>query len=90
MCGGLRAGDGLPQRLHGLTRDGRLFTFAANNIMLAGESKAKWQKAAGTVDFRRDEWAGATFSRDGKWLFVNLQVPGLTVAITGPWKDGLI
>jgi secreted PhoX family phosphatase len=33
------------------------------------------------------EFAGATFSPDGKWLFVNLQIPGATYAITGPWED---
>ena len=33
----------------------------------------------------RCEFAGATFSRDGSTLFVNLQQPGLTLAITGPW-----
>lgn len=31
------------------------------------------------------EWAGACFSPDGKWLFVNLYHPAKTVAITGPW-----
>jgi hypothetical protein len=25
---------------------------------------------------------------DGKWMFVNLQIPGLTLAITGPWESG--
>lgn len=33
------------------------------------------------------EFAGATFSPDGTWLFVNLQVPGATYAITGPWAS---
>lgn len=33
------------------------------------------------------EFAGAVFSPDGKFLFVNLQVPGITLAITGPWKQ---
>jgi len=33
------------------------------------------------------EFAGATFSPDGSTLFVNLQGKGLTLAITGPWKD---
>ena len=32
------------------------------------------------------EFAGATFSPDGSTLFVNIQVAGLTLAITGPWK----
>ena len=31
------------------------------------------------------EFAGATFSPDGNTLFVNLQRPGLTFAIAGPW-----
>jgi secreted PhoX family phosphatase len=33
------------------------------------------------------EFAGATFSADGQTLFVNLQSPGVTFAIHGPW-DG--
>jgi secreted PhoX family phosphatase len=32
------------------------------------------------------EVAGATFSPDGSTLFMNIQTPGLTLAITGPWK----
>jgi hypothetical protein len=32
------------------------------------------------------EFAGATFSPDGSTLFVNIQTPGLTLAITGPWR----
>jgi len=31
------------------------------------------------------EWAGACFSPDGKWLFVNAYSPARTLAITGPW-----
>lgn len=31
------------------------------------------------------EFAGATFSPSGKTLFVNIQEPGMTLAITGPW-----
>jgi len=33
------------------------------------------------------EFAGATFSPDGTTLFVNIQAQGLTLAITGPWKQ---
>ena len=33
------------------------------------------------------EFAGATFSPDGKTLFVNIQGPGLTLAIEGPWAQ---
>lgn len=32
------------------------------------------------------ELAGACFSPDGRWLFVNLQKFAATVAITGPWE----
>lgn len=35
---------------------------------------------------RRGEFAGAVFSPDGSTLFVNMQMEGLTLAITGPWK----
>ncbi|EMI18795.1 protein containing DUF839, bacterial [Rhodopirellula maiorica SM1] len=77
-------GDQRPQRLHGLTPGGDLFPFAANNIVLNGEIKGI------KGDFRDQEWAGATFSPDGKWLFVNNQTPGVTFAITGPWADELI
>ncbi len=33
-----------------------------------------------------EELAGACFSPDGAWLFVNIQKPGATFAIRGPWK----
>lgn len=32
------------------------------------------------------ELAGAVFSPDGSTLFVNVQFPGITFAITGPWE----
>ena len=31
------------------------------------------------------EFAGAVFSPDGRALFLNIQRPGITLAITGPW-----
>jgi secreted PhoX family phosphatase len=77
-------GSRKPLRLQGLTRDGRLFPFAANNAVLRGERNGL------EGDFRDTEWAGSTFSPDGQWLFVNLQRPGITLAITGPWGDGLL
>jgi hypothetical protein len=35
--------------------------------------------------YSNSELAGVCFSPDGKILFVNIQYPGTTVAITGPW-----
>lgn len=35
----------------------------------------------------RSEFAGVCFSPSGKTLFVNIQVPGLTLAITGDWRS---
>ena len=77
-------GDVVPHRIHGLTPDGQLFTFAENNAVLNGE------KNRFHGDYRGEEWAGATFSRDGRWFFVNIQTPGITFAITGPWGEGLL
>lgn len=70
------------KRLHGLTATGELFALAQNNIHLAGE------KNGFKGDFRKNEWSGATFSPDGKWLFANIRSPGVTFAITGPWERG--
>ena len=62
------------QYVRGLTRDGRIFDFARN--IVAG--------------FENREFAGATFSPNGETLFVNIQTPGLTFAIWGPWSDGTL
>lgn len=34
------------------------------------------------------ELAGACFAPDGRTLFVNIYEPGLTLAVTGPWRVG--
>ncbi len=41
---------------------------------------------AKNIGYRQSEFAGPVFSPSGKTLFVNIQSPGLTLAITGPWK----
>lgn len=73
-----------PQRMFTLSQDGKLKLFAENNVQLKGE------KNGFKGDYRTKEWAGATFSPDGKWLFVNIQSPGITFAITGPWEDAFV
>ncbi len=70
--------------IHGLTREGRLFRFAQNNVVLHGERNGF------NGDFRGAEFTGATYSPDGSWLFVNMQEPGITFAITGPWELGAL
>jgi secreted PhoX family phosphatase len=58
--------------LRGLTRRGRLFDIAQNKI-------------ATQIN---DEFAGSTFSSDGRTLFVNIQASrGLSLAIWGPWHS---
>jgi secreted PhoX family phosphatase len=42
---------------------------------------------AQNVGYRESEFAGPVFSPSGKTLFVNIQSPGLTLAITGPWRS---
>jgi secreted PhoX family phosphatase len=41
-------------------------------------------------DHRENEFAGACWSPDGRTLFVNIQTPGITFAITGPWHNGSV
>lgn len=35
-----------------------------------------------------NEFAGACFSHDGRFMFVNIQSPGMTLVIEGPWRKG--
>lgn len=72
--------DDLPLRMHALSGAGQLVSIAENNVVLNGERNKL------TGDFRDGEWAGVCFSPDGRWLFANIQTPGITVAITGPWE----
>ena len=37
-----------------------------------------------------NEFAGACFSPDGSVMFVNVQTPGVSFAIRGPWEKGAI
>jgi secreted PhoX family phosphatase len=69
------------QNLNLLDKEGQLRLFAQNNVVLHGE------KNGFTGDFRTEEWAGPTFSADGQTLFINIQTPGITFAIQGPWDQ---
>jgi secreted PhoX family phosphatase len=75
-------GSGI-EYVHGLTVNGRIFPFVRNNMIMNGE-----KGFAG--NFTGNEFAGACYSPDGTWLFVNVQSPGVTYAITGPWHKGAL
>lgn len=76
--------------LHGLTPDGEIFRFAANNMVIPPEG-VPGKAAIAPGDYTGSEWAGATFEpKRGDWLFVNIQSPGVTFAITGPWRKGAL
>jgi hypothetical protein len=84
---------GSGQRLMGLTPAGETYLFARNNIMLSPSDLTAAGKSAAFIaegDHRQMEWAGITFDPSGRWMFVNIQTPGVTFAITGPWERGLL
>jgi len=99
-------GSSNPKRLIGLTQSGETFPFCENNISLdqgdlalinsifAGTQANFWDDVGDSIDgsnrrsFTSREWAGACFY--GRWLFVNIQSPGVTFAITGPWENGAL
>lgn len=70
--------------LHGLSPEGEIFRFAENNVVLSGTKGL-------SGDFTSSEWAGACFEpKNGNWMFANLQSPGISFAITGPWRKGAL
>ncbi|MYD43800.1 MAG: DUF839 domain-containing protein [Gammaproteobacteria bacterium] len=62
-----------------------VIAFAENNTDL--RNGVPGRSAIPANDYRTGEWAGATFSADGETLYANLQNPGITVAIRGPWAS---
>ncbi len=91
--GGVEDDFGIGERLMGLTPAGETYLFAKNNVTLTDADIKAAGKSAEFIkadDHRNNEWAGATFDPSGRWLFVNIQDPGITFAITGPWERGLL
>ncbi|GGU91049.1 hypothetical protein GCM10010211_67130 [Streptomyces albospinus] len=77
--GGLiTAGDaaGLPH-LAGVAKDGRTYPVARNDLTTGTEDAPESGRFTGPV-----------FSPDGRTLFAHIQEPGLTVAVTAPWRRG--
>jgi secreted PhoX family phosphatase len=67
-------GEGL-QHLFGATESGRTYPIARNQLNIGTAEEPEYS-----------EFTGVTFSPDGSTLFANIQVPGIMLAITGPWK----
>jgi secreted PhoX family phosphatase len=84
-----------PQRMLGMNSAGEYFEFARNAIQLnAGDVAALEAQFPGVgavvspISYTGQEWAGACFH--DRWLFVNIQTPGITFAITGPWNESIL
>jgi secreted PhoX family phosphatase len=83
-------GFGPGNRMMGYTATGEAYIFGKNNIMLTDADIARMGRTGqfASDDSRDQEFAGATFDPTGHTLFVNVQTPGLTAAIRGPWARG--
>jgi secreted PhoX family phosphatase len=69
-------------RIVGFTPEGRSYVFANNRV----PSQSSPGVPSGEPG-ERSEFAGPTFSPDGSTFFVNIQSPGITYAIWGPFKE---
>jgi len=68
-------------RIIGFTPEGGSYVFANNRV--------PFQSSPGLLSGEpgeRSEFAGPTFSPDGQAFFVNIQSPGITYAVWGPFK----
>jgi secreted PhoX family phosphatase len=68
--------DGLgDQHMLGTTEDGQVFKFAKNRVNNGTPDKPEY-----------GELAGVGFSADGRTMFFNIYSPGITFAVSGPWR----
>ncbi|MFF5259764.1 alkaline phosphatase PhoX [Actinomadura viridis] len=63
------------QFVYGVTRDRKVYPMARNRQNTGTDAEPEW-----------GEFAGVTFSPDGRTMFVNVYSPGTTFAVTGPWR----
>lgn len=78
------AGDFVGARLLAISGQGEATIFAENNTRLDRPPRGRASIRPG--DYRGGEFTGACFAPDGRTMFVNIQTPGITVAITGPFE----
>ncbi|WP_344324261.1 alkaline phosphatase PhoX [Streptomyces macrosporus] len=79
----LAAGGGLmvcedgggAQHVYGVTRHGEVYALARNARNIGTPEEPEY-----------GEFAGVTFSPDGRTMYVNCYEPGTTFAVTGPWR----
>ncbi|MEU8652380.1 alkaline phosphatase PhoX [Streptomyces sp. NPDC048737] len=67
-------GDGA-QHVYGVTRGGEVYAMARGRQNTGTPEEPEW-----------GEFAGVTFSPDGRTMYVNCYTPGTTFAVTGPWR----
>ncbi|MGW0335954.1 PhoX family protein [Streptomyces sp. NPDC003011] len=63
------------QHVYGVTRRGEVYPMARNRQDIGTPQEPEW-----------GEFAGVTFSPDGRTMYVNCYRPGTTFAVTGPWR----
>ncbi|MGW4235301.1 alkaline phosphatase PhoX [Streptomyces sp. NPDC004749] len=65
------------QHVFGVTRKGEVYPVARGAQNVGTPDDPEW-----------GEFAGVTFSPDGRTMYVNCYNPGTTFAVTGPWRAG--
>jgi secreted PhoX family phosphatase len=75
-------------RLLGLNAAGEAYILCKNNVQLSAAQITGAGKSVAACDYRGSEFCGACFDPTGRVLFANIQSPGITVAIAGPWGRG--
>lgn len=78
-------GEIVGSRLLSIDNNGSANVFAENNVII--ESFIRDKPFIDKQDYRHQEFCGACFDPKGEILFVNIQTPGITFAIKGPWPD---
>lgn len=71
--------------------DGRLYLFEDGNggdNIVGVNAAGELFRVAENVIGNGSEFCGGCFSHDGRFMFVNMQSPGLTLVIEGPWRKG--
>lgn len=71
--------------------DGRLYLYedgSAGDNIVGVNSRGELFKVSENIIGNGSEFAGGCFSHNGRFMFVNMQSPGLTLVIEGSWRKG--